>query len=192
MWLIGLACFLCGLILSNITDYQLPWFLNNGLIAVLYLVLGITYKIYENRLSKPTIWKLAGVLLVYLFAVIINNNVHFYDCICQMYVSSVDLSKACIYFLFSSFAIYVVVTLLKSLPSGIRWLSFIGKYSLIFYFLNGGVITVINALFVRFGLGFEVLGYFGSFIVFLISSCILFVSSLLISKYAPWMIGAFK
>ncbi|MGN0258640.1 MAG: hypothetical protein ACI4CA_09760 [Bacteroides sp.] len=157
-----------------------------------YLTLGLTYKHLGKRLGEVTLKGLMIFILFYIVIINLHEHFHLYDNICQMSIGKVVLYRAFVYLLFSIFAIWIVINLLKRLPKGIHWLLFIGRYSLVFYFLNGGVITVVSAVCNKIGFGYDMLGPLGGCGVFILSSGLLYLCSIVISRFAPWMIGDFK
>lgn len=65
-----------------------------------------------------------------------------------------------------------------------------GSNSLVYYYLNTGLLTIISLMLNRVGLG-----YSGNDIlpimVFIAAVTILTITAKLINKYAPWMVGKF-
>ncbi|MBQ1201289.1 MAG: acyltransferase family protein [Alistipes sp.] len=192
IWVFTAIVFVIGLCLSEFVLINLPWYLDKGLIALFYVVLGMTYREYEDKEKQISTTFSIISLLVYVVAIYINSYVFEYmHCVYQMSRGNVDIIKAIPYMIVSVFAIWIVVNFLKRIPSNFKWLSYIGENSLIFYFLNGGVLTVMILIFNKIGLSYQGNNW-NCIILFGITIGVLYVVSYLIMRFAPWMVGNFK
>ena len=83
----------------------------------------------------------------------------------------------------------MIITLLKLMPAGIKSLSYVGRNSLTYYYLNGGVVFILTFIFNKIGLVYDG-NYFFALLLFIFVVIILSIASKLIHRFAPWMVGA--
>ena len=150
-----------------------PWFYKNGFMAMVYLSAGGLYYKYEERidnlLSVPWIIILffSYIVIEYIFP----DNALSLISLRQMNLLGVYVSLV---------GSYLLIRLCKVLPkySLIEWM---GQYSLVFYFLSGGVPNVISDIFGRFVQD----KYLLLIEVFVISILIGAIATYIINRYLP-------
>lgn len=173
---------------------SMPYWFDCALLVNFYVGLGYFYRLYEGRISRalpPSVGAAVMCVLVYfglmMFdkAIIGTNCVIFFPGDHQFFPLAVFYSAA---------GIVMAVTAAKALPAS-RILCFVGMNSLVFYYLNGGVVRVLSAACGRIGLTDWIAGLSGcgsyAFVV-LISLCasgILSVAAAVIARYAPVLAG---
>ena len=156
IWLCTLVSILIGLTIFEFIPYKTPWYLGEGMICLFYVTLGLTYKKYESQIKPLSIPIIIFLAITYLLLMGINRYIHTFEaCIYQMRLGHVVLSHALCYVLVSILAIAIIINILKRLPKNMTWLSYIGQNSLIFYYLNSGVLVSITILLQKIGLEYN-------------------------------------
>ena len=167
---------------------------------MIYSYLGIVFRKYESVLKDKIKFQVILSTSLYLILVLIDlyllkESQWHYIC-SSSYIFGLETGQVVllrvIYHLITSFlGIWMMILLLKLMPANVKILSYIGRNSLTYYFLNGGVIFTITVVLHK--LGFPYNGnYFWALLFFIFVVLILTISSELIHRFAPWMIGDFK
>lgn len=173
-----------GLYMTSLIINPYPWFINYALVSLIYLVFGYIYKKFESKNGLNNIKSLCIIGIIYI-AFILMHSVLKFSYIYDMNMSNFSLVGSMIYFPISVIGVFFIVNLCKILPKNIKLLTFVGKNSLVFYFLNGAIITTLSSLFNKLNFNFS-----GSAIVmFIIVVCLLIFCSLFINRFLPWMVG---
>ena len=107
-----------------------------------------------------------------------------------MEAGGVTFSGVMSYLFLSFLGIWMMVSLVKLIPAGVKWMTYIGKNSLTYYYLNTGLLVVLIAIMNRIGLGYNGNDYL-ILPLFIIVVVILTIISQLIIRFAPWMVGNF-
>ena len=84
-----------------------------------------------------------------------------------------------------------MVCIAKMLPANWKWLTFIGRNSLVYYYLNTGLLLVLSIILQKIGFGYDGNNLIAVFL-FIVAVCILTIITKVINKYAPWMVGNFN
>lgn len=193
--LIGAVCGMLvalGFVITQYINGPIPWFAQYGLISLVYLFPGMIYKKYEDKLNKHMGWQAIISVLLYFACVVID---HFYfkssTYIYKLGAGDVTLSGVLSYLFLSFLGIWMMVSLVKLIPAGVNFMSYIGKNSLTYYYLNTGLLVALIAVMSRIGLAYsgEVWLILPLFVVVV---AILTVVSQFILRFAPWMVGDFK
>lgn len=191
IWLICVVLVLGGFVLTDFCG-TLPWNANKGLVALFYLAMGLTYKRYEDKLSKKMWLQAILSVVVYFLCVTLDHFVlHKSTYLFNLGVDQVSFVGVSTFVFLSLLGIWMMVSLVKLLPAGIRWMTYIGKNSLTYYYLNTGLLTVLILIMGKVGLGYSgndwiTLG------LFLLVVGLLTIISKLIMHFAPWMVGNFN
>lgn len=190
IWCILLAC--VGFLIRQYIPGKIPWYAHNGLIALPYLAAGMTYKKYESYLNKYMVYQAIVAVLVYFLCV----SLDYYIFKQSSYIFGLQYGKissvGVFSFIFLSvLGIWMMISIVKLLPLGIKWMTYIGKNSLTYYYLNTGVLTVFIIIMKKIGLAYNG-NDFITIALFVLTVIILTIISKLILNYAPWMIGDFK
>lgn len=122
---------LLGIHLRGIFPSPFPWYYQTGMASTLLMSLGGIYLRYESRInkiiSKPYVFGVAA--FVYLYSIMITNPAHLQKTIPDIYMHLWEyLTILC--------SIICIITLSHLLPQ-VKWLEYIGKNSIIFYFFSG-------------------------------------------------------
>ncbi len=159
------------------------WNLDIALMSLVYLCLGYFYHVYEEAAGKRLrLWMCIPVLL---FAVLVK-------CAEQHYGFAVPVSPVGItsfpVFLIDTVPVAFVVIALCRRYDGCPFLNYVGRNSIVFYFLCGGVPLLMGMAFRRIGLC-----YGGNYLITLLDfAAVLMVMSALayiITRWFPFMIG---
>lgn len=191
---LGITCVLLavvGFLATQYTHAPIPWYAHYGLISLIYLYMGILYKKYEQKLSQRIGWQAIVSTIVYFLFVCLDyfwlrNSVFFYS----MKAGDVSAVGVMSFLCLSTLGIWMMVSIVKSIPEGVKWMSYIGRNSLTYYYLNTGLLLVILAALSRLNLLCNS-GWF-IFPLFIVVVLILTVISQGILRYAPWMVGNFS
>ena len=191
---IGVVCSLLVIIGFFMTQYiegPIAWYAQYGLISLVYLFPGMVYKKYESKLNKYIGWQAIISVILYFTCVVID---HFYlgasTYIYTLEAGGVTFSGVMSYLFLSFLGIWMMVSLVKLIPAGVKWMTYIGKNSLTYYYLNTGLLVVLIAIMNRIGLGYNGNDYL-VLPLFIIVVVILTIISQLIIRFAPWMVGNF-
>lgn len=131
---------LLGIYLRSIFPSPFPWYYQTGMVSTLLMSLGGVYLRYESRInklvSKPYVFGIAA--FVYLSYVMITNPAH----------PQGTTPDICMYlwkYLTILCSIICIIALSHLLPQA-KWLEYIGKNSLIFYFFSGTMLALFGSI----------------------------------------------
>ena len=171
----------------------LPYWFDCALIVNFFLGLGFFYRVYEapvSRILSPSVPTLLLTALLYFgFTladhVLLGTN--------SMIFVAGDHRFFPLSVIYAMLGIAMMTVFVKVVPAP-KEMCFIGIHSLVFYYLNGGVIRVL--CYVSGSIGFTDLivsvGEWGYVFVVLMSVCasgVLAITALLIERYAPVLTG---
>lgn len=188
IWLLAAILIVIGFVSTIYVTYPAPWFFNYGLISLLYIVLGCTYRKYQDRINITSIKYLIISICIYLVLIFADKHYSLSTYYYELKSGPLSASGIISYFILSISGIWMMLNITKSLPNGIKSIQYIGENSLIYYFLNGGVITVYVAIFRRLGMEYNGF-YYREIIMLLITLLSLTIASIIIMRYFPWMVG---
>lgn len=165
---------------SNITIWgndNIPWFYKAGMIAVFYLVFGGVYELHEEKFSKlmqPGILVLfiLGYSYISLFSKIeVQTAIN----VAQLNILGLVMSVG---------GIILLIELCKKLPS-IGLFQWVGRNTLVMYFLSGGIPNILSVFFVKLGMHLSFMPYL---VISMISFMLGVVGSYIIGKYFPFVL----
>lgn len=188
---ICVVLFIVGCCMAQYIDADIPWFADYGLISLIYLAMGMTYRRYEDILSKHMKLQVILSILVYftftlLDYTIFKNSTYLYS----LSYGNVTFDGVLSFFFLSVLGIWMMISIVKILPSNMKSISYVGSNSLVYYYLNTGLLTIICVFCNRLGLGYngnDIL----AILIFVVVVIILTITTKLINQYAPWMVGTF-
>lgn len=184
---ISVAIFILGVIVSASIYGNLPWYFNLALISILYISMGYICKCKKPSMASFKInYKLLFCISFTVYAIVL----YLYDKHEFVYIFALNKNNFNItgifYFILSSIVgIIMLLTFCKLLPSKLECLNFVGKNSLIFYFINGAIISTSTIFVNKFIIDKTV----GSILIFVVTVFLISVSSYIIDRYFPWVIG---
>ena len=192
---IGLVCALlslCGFLITEYANFPVPWYAHYGLISLVYLYAGILYKRYEYKFSNHKVLQAVLAVVLYMVCVCFDYfNGHTATFFYSMKAGDVSLLGVSAFFFLSFLGIWMMVSVVKLIHSGVNWMSYIGRNSLTYYYLNTGLLLVLISLMQKIHLPYLGSEWF-TIPLFLVVVGILTLISKLILRYAPWMVGNFK
>ncbi len=161
-----------------------PWYFLAGFVAFFYVASGYFYRKSERRVLT---WLHSGAMLPISLAVYLAVVACDYRFAIGSEWRELPLVNMAVEVVKASAGIVMMLCISYNFPR-ISILQYIGRHSLIFYFLNGGVITVICLLINKYGVlaGRSVVELC---VVMAATVAILYGASWLIMRFAPWMIG---
>lgn len=179
-----------GFVLTNLYG-RLPWNANYGFMALFYLGLGMIYRKYEKILSSNIKTQAILSLIIYFTCVsidyfIIQKSSYIFN----LGVGNVTFEGVSSFIFLSLLGIWMMITLVKLLPENIQWMTFIGKNSLTYYYLNTGLLTVLIIIMNKIGLSYNGNDFITT-VLFIVTLLLLTIITKLILRYAPWMVGNF-
>ena len=135
IWFYATSCAVFGLVGLLIVNYDIIhksiWAWRQGLIALVFLAIGGLYWKYEKKIDILMRWWFAILLLVVYVAMIIGLKDYADPLISTLTIQPLG-------FVTSAIACLLLVWLCKKI-SEIKLLTFIGRYSLGFYFMSGAL-----------------------------------------------------
>lgn len=162
------------------------WNTNIALMAVLYLYCGYVYHQNETKIASY----IYGIrLLPILIAVIL---IKWYECSdnMSMLVFPLDITSFPVFFIDTMLSVVFIIGISKIAPAT-RLLTFIGRNSIVYYFLCGGI-----PLTVSYGMGRIGLPYGGNHltvvITFIIVCAVATIATWTICRYIPFVTGRRK
>lgn len=137
--------FLAGTCLHHISPSSFPWYYQTGMTATLLMGLGGVYFRHESQLnkiiSKWYVW--STFVALYLSNIAITHPIH-----SQPLITNYTLMSLWGYItIICSIMLMIVVS--RLLPK-IKWLEYIGRNSIIFYFFSGVMPALFSNIFSRF------------------------------------------
>lgn len=170
---------------------RLPFQLDKIGLVVFFFGLGFFYRIYEERL-KPylngSLKNTLGFTLLYFGSYAVD--VLFWHSTLNVFGVH-TYHHFPLYILHALLGISMMICLCKLVPTHkLKWICFMGINSLVFYYLNGGVIKVLRALYNAIGIHLPpAFGYFEILFMAISASFVIAGIVLLIKRYIPIIIG---
>lgn len=121
-----------GFFISRYDAGVFPWFYKSGMLATLFMTLGGLYRQYETKIEgliRPKIIAI-GVLTLYMMCIVLFGEEG------QIMCGNIQLNYNLMGWIATFLGIFAVVYCSKCLPE-VKFVSFIGQNSLVFYFLCG-------------------------------------------------------
>ena len=171
----------CAIILekqTNITllnNRNIPWFYKAGMIGSFYMVLGGMYRTNENRLNikLPMLISLCVVYCLLVFTY--GERIHI-----AVNVADVNILG----FIMSLLGIYILISICKRVKP-LEIVNYLGRNTLPFYFLSGGVPNVLSMLYIKLGYTINIYSYI---VLCILSLLLAGISVTIIKKYAFFLL----
>lgn len=173
---IFLVLYMLGNIKSKPAIEYFPWFWQTGLIYTFLMMLGGLYNVYETSINKYLNNKIIVTIILITLIIIMND----YDLYC------LGLSGRCNLLGFTTIILSILLLMLaaKQITPN-KMTDFIGRQSIIFYFLSGAVPSIL--LFGIKSLPLET-SYIVLSVYILLSLTVSYIASYIISKYIPFLL----
>jgi hypothetical protein len=150
-----------------------PWFWRTGLNYSFIMSIGGLYTKYENRLKKQILWLAIIISLTGYYMIYTGNE-----------VACLGLSGKCNFAgLFTSLATTLIFIEIAKRIRANKVTDFIGKNSILFYFLSGATPATFSALLTKFNINGEI-SLITTLILSLMSS---YAITIIIVKYLPFL-----
>lgn len=179
IWFYAAISFLLGVVGLMVVKFEVfqngIWAWRQGVIALIYLAIGGLYWRYEKHIDKLKKWCFALPLsVIYVFFILFckNNN---------PLISTLQIQP--FGFLTSTIACLLLVWLCKMLPE-MKYLIFIGRNTIGFYFMSGALPVVLSLFVHKF---LSVQSQIGFLLVFVGSFVIGLCAVYLMNRFVPWL-----
>lgn len=171
--------------LKTIDQTPFPWYYKSGMIAVFFMVLGGIAGTYYEKLKR--IITIPGLLLsgILYFGLMLYN---YYNLGYFQAIMSVDYDNIPLGLLNNILGILFMLQLCHYIPE-IKWLQYIGKNSIIFYFFAGGIPLTIGYLAKAF---LPCHGYLTTAVVTVLCIVLVFPIAYIINRYFSWTLDFSK
>ena len=203
IFLITASCLLlsaAGFIMTQYLDAPILWYANYGLMSMFYICLGIIFRKQETVLSdKIKLQALVSTILYLLFVLIdlyVLKDSSLHNICSSSYIyglksGQVVILRVVYYLITSILGIWMIISLLKLMPAGIKSLSYVGRNSLTYYYLNGGVVFILTFIFNKIGYAYTG-NYLFVLFLYISSILVLTLASEIILRFVPWVVGCSK
>lgn len=184
------CCVAAGVAIKHLTDDTLPYQFEKALFVVFYLSLGFFYRIYEDRIKS--FFKARYLLLaVVLYAALMWVERACLDGNTSNVFWGNGSNNLPFFFLYTLAGIGMMLQIVKNVDAKkLKMICYIGSNSLIFYYLNGGVIKVWRYVYNRFeSSGLLENNWFSFFLIFFLACAALFAIVYLVKRYCPLLVG---
>lgn len=169
-----------GFIISRYDADVFPWFYKSGMLATLFMALGGLYRQYEakiERFIRPKFIAI-GVLALYVMCIVLFGGEG------QILCGNIQLNYNLMGWIATLLGIFAVVYCSKCLPE-IKFVSFIGQNSLVFYFLCGLLPASVSTLALKLVPDRNWFVLFGIYIVVILLATVLV---LIINRYFRFLL----
>lgn len=181
---ITLLLFVAGWALAYIDNTPFPWYYKSGMGATLLMALGGAYQKYEQKVDKRIgITGLVAVALAYI--VLMGYDFEKHTALFILYSMKWNILGV----ITTILGIILILQITKRMPE-FKIMSFIGRNSIIFYFLSGVTPAAIGILFQK--IFPDEKNYLITMLVTVTSLCISYVATVVINKYFPFLIDLRK
>lgn len=181
---VSFVLFLLAFYLNNINPDPFPWYYKSGMIGAFFLSLGGGLYKYVNNIEKYISIKsllISGIACIIMHIYCFNYNIY-------QNIMSVDYDNILLGLFNNLLGIFFMIQLCHYIPE-IKWLQYIGKNSIVFYFFGGGVPLVMGYL-VRTYISFQ--GYLMTILVTILCLFIVFPINYIIKRYFAWTLDFSK
>lgn len=188
MLCIGICFITASIYLRNFLPTPSPWFFLTGFISLFYLILGYIYREKESILLKiHSRWTLTISIILYLSSVLIDQ--YYLQSNTNLMGERTHIENPMVFLVLSLLGILMLINISHFFPV-VSTIQYIGRFSLLFYFLNGGVILLFSKLNLKFNILFYQEGEsYKILIVAIACTTILYFLVKLIVRFFPWMYG---
>lgn len=180
-WLLAvcITTFIAAVWIADNTSYCF-WQIDNALMAMLFLLIGYAYHKYESHIRSGIKW-IAVCLLAFvcLKIYVVRADI-------TLTIWHINITNYAVFFANVAVGCLAMFGLFRNLPS-CKSLEWIGKHSLVYYFLCGGVPLLVSKLAVRIGFCYN--SHLQVFVVFVFVLAISTILTWTIYRYVPFVTG---
>lgn len=166
---------------------RLPACVNLAFVQSPFFALGILYRHFEYRIPKYLIWDkkyLMISLLLYIVMYIYIDHSYIGSSMC---VVMNQYNNILFIFFIGLLGIWALMCISFRIQNW-KPINYIGRYSILFYFLNGSVLTFVSPIMKKFAF-LNPDNYFNQFLVAVIATAVMFPCVWFINKYLPILSG---
>lgn len=187
---LSLIFLVLGFILTQYFKSPLYWNVNYAFISMFYLFLGVLYRKYEDKISFNKVWQSVISTILFFILAYFDYKIQLSSYIYGLKEGGVEIIEVLTYLCLSVIGIWMVISLMKLIPFGIKWLAYVGVNSLTYYYLNTGLLLVIITIMNKIGFT-EISTWFVLPLFFIVVILLTFASEIIL-RFAPWMVGYTK
>lgn len=164
---------------------RLPLCINLAFVQSPFFLFGLFFRRYENKcgILLGKIGFLVPLLLYVILYVLIDHK-YWGSGMC---VAVDEYENILLVYIYAMIGIWSLMCFSRIVQQ-IKLINYIGKHSILFYFLNGGALTIVSVLMKRFPY-FDSNLYWNQILVAIIATVVMFPMVWLINKYLPLLRG---
>lgn len=177
-----------GLLIKHFTDELLPFQLDKAFFVVFYFGLGFFYRIFENKFSRIINWKtlLAAIVVYALLMTFEKQYMHF----STGNVFWCQFQNFPLFMVYTFSGVVMMLLIVRVLPADkLNAVCYIGANSLLFYYLNGGVIKLWRFVYNQVSIYVHINNVVAFIAVFMLVVATLTMLVLAVKKYCPILVG---
>lgn len=181
-----LTCGIGGLLISiylSTGNQSYFWQLDNALQALFFLSLGFLYHRYESHFNIIN----KRLYICLLFILLIGIKIYEYNQHFDLLIWHIHITNYAIFLLDIVVGSLLMIQLFKTIPP-IKWLSWTGSHSIVYYFLCGGVPLTISKILMKIDFNYEG-NYFQIIVAFMLVYLITSIITYIIYQYIPFIVG---
>lgn len=185
VFVVGIITLITSFYLVEIDPTPFPWYYKSGMIAVFFMALGGMFNKHYRKLKKYISIKNMLISGAAYFAIMLIN---YYYIGCTQHIMTVKYDNIPFGLFNNILGIIFIIQVSHYIPK-MKWMQYIGKNTLIFYFMAGGVPLIMGLVARRF---FPAGGYLVTFAETAVCVALIFPISYIINRYFPWMLDFSK
>lgn len=182
-----------GYLSATHSSFRIPWHLENAFILIVFMWIGYLSKANNclniNHIIKEKSHRYSPLLIciVYIISILIKKNY-------PIDVHLLNYGSFPLFLVSALSGLYLIIFIAKSLEQYsntilLKFLSFIGINTLIYYAFQSKMISFTQLLFAKVGVDPET--YLGVIVCCLIVNIFLIIPTQIVRKYFPFMLGKF-
>ena len=178
-----------GAVIKTLASGELPFQVDKAFFVVLFFGLGFFYRIYEQRLSRLLKWRYLW-LSVGAFAALMAMEERVFGSSTGNVFWAESAQNLPLFMLYATVGVLMMLIIVNKLPvRRMHLICYIGANSLVFYYLNGGVIKLWRAVYHHVESYLMAYSALTFVVLFIVVAATLFLIVLLIRKYCPILVG---
>ena len=189
---IGLFLFLSvgiGIFIKSITSETLPYQLDKVFFVVFFFGMGFFYRIYEDKFKNFISWRNL-IVSVFLYGSLMMVESLFFKHSTTNVFWGQELNNFPMFMIYTICGIIMMLLLVNKLyVKHLNLICYIGANSLLFYYLNGGVIKFWRFFYEKLVSYFPINNIIGFVSVFIFVATTLFLIVYLVKKHCPILVG---
>lgn len=181
-----LTCGIGGLLISiylSTGNQSYFWQLDNALQALFFLSLGFLYHRYEPLINIIN----TRLYTSLLFILLIGIKIYEYNLHMELLIWHIHITNYAIFLLDIFVYCLFMIQLFKSIPS-IKWLSWTGSHSIVYYFFCGGIPLIVSKILYKINFNYN-----GNYFLIIIAFTLVYLFTTFftyyIYRYIPFIVG---